>query len=1001
MTDRTYPRGLVLIIILCTIFVTLSQSKARGDIRVIDDVVIRVVPEGAEIHINFNLLLQYVNHTPVDTGDRLQVQLRPLTTPRGDIDLASRQTVTWQPSKAVPISEVIYEELGPLRPIVILIFKKRVKFKVHGGTDNRSVVITLSSLEHEQPDSAIIPKKKGEPVRKEDLSNPYALNLITSPKPIDPATVPGIESLEEYRIYTISFEKNGIVYHRLRVGFFPTYKAASDVLSTIKKRFTDAWVTRVSKKERKRAAKAKKIPAPTPVAVAPEKPAEVTPIPTPIPQTPKKPIEEAQKKPVKKVTEGEGLPLVKKEEPSDLYAISLISSPKPIDQSTFPGIKGLDNYQLYTTRFKKNGKVWHRLRLGFFPTEKTAKEVLSQLIKKFPQAWVTIVTIEERRQAEEEKIISTLIPPPAPPALPPPTPTPPPAAPSLPQKPAETKPDAPETGKEEIKVPAAISDERLADLMEEAKQTMTGGEYRRAIQIYTKVLQYPDHKYRQEAQELLGLARERNGQIAHARAEYEEYLRLYPEGEGAKRVRQRLAGLLTASVKPREKLRKAKKTKEEKVWRKEFYGSFSHFYNRDVSTTDLLGETVNQNNMTTDLDFNARLKSTQFDLGSSFIGGFEKDFEGNSRDEFTVNQLYLYGRSLRRNASLRVGRQSQSSSGILGRFDGSLLSVQLFPAVRLNGVGGFPVDVDTSKGPNTDKHFYGVSLDLGTFAERWDINTYYIEQEVDGITDRQAVGGEIRYFSSMGSLFTLVDYDLSYEELNTILFTGNLILSDGSTFNLSADYRTSPILTTSNALVGQGVDSVSDLLDRGASEDEVRKQAQAVTTNSWSATLGATRPLSEKLQISGDVTVAEIEDTGQSGSGVFTTVEAIPGTGIESFYNLQFIGSSLIKEGDIAILGFRYQNTSSSDTYSANLNTRYPVNRAFRINPRFRVDYRMNDEDGGEQLTTAPGLRIDYRFRRRVRIELEGGTEWTTDKLGDQTDRTFGYFLFLGYRVDI
>jgi tetratricopeptide (TPR) repeat protein len=976
MTELSCPRGRFLFIFLLTIFVAFSQSKARGDIRVIDNVEIYVVPDGAEIHINFNLLFQYLNHTPTSHGDHLQIQMRPVTTPRGDIDLTSRQTVSWEPTEAVPLLEVIYEELAPGKPIVFLRFKRHVQFNVHGGKDNRSVVITLSQLDQEQPAPAVIPARKKEPARKEDLSGQFAINLITSPIPIDPATVPGIENLMEYRIYTVSLEKDGIVYHRLRVGFFPTYTAAKDVLSTLKKRFPNAWVTRVSRKERKRAAKAKIIPAPTPVTVAPEKP-----------------VEAPQKKPVEKITEGEELPPVEKDL-SDLYAIGLISSLKPIDQTTIPGIKGLENYRLYTTRFEKDGKVWHRLRLGFFPTEKAAAKILSQLIGKFPKAWITIVSLEERKMAEMAKITPTLIPPAAPP-------TPPSPAPPTPKKPAETKPAAPETGKEEIKVSAAISDERLVDVMEEAKQAMTGGEYRRAIQIYTKVLQYPDHKYRQEAQELLGLARDRNGQIAHARAEYEEYLRQYPEGEGAKRVRQRLAGLLTATAKPREKLRKAKKTPEEKVWQKEIYGSFSQFYNRDVSTTDPIGETVNQNTLTSDLDFNARMKSARHELGSFFIGGFQKDFEDSTEDEFSVSQLYVYARDLRKHLSLRVGRQSESSSGILGRFDGGLGSFQLFPALRLNVVAGYPVDFDTSKGLDTGKHFYGTSLDLGTFAKHWDINTFYIEQEVDGITDRQAIGGEIRYFSPTGSFFSLVDYDISYNELNTILFTGNLVMSDGTTFNLSADYRTSPILTTSNALQGQGVDSVSDLLNVfGASEDEVRKQAQAVTTNSWSATLGGSRPLSEKLQISADVTVSELKGTGASGGGTLMTIEAIPGTGIESFYNLQFIGSSLIQEGDIAILGFRYQNTSSSDTYTANLNTRYPVNRNFRINPRFRVDYRQNDEGSGDQLTTAPSIRIDYRFKRRVRIELEGGTEWATDNLGDQTDRTFRYFLILGYRVD-
>ena len=54
----------------------------------------------------------------------------------------------------------------------------------------------------------------------------------------------------------------------------------------------------------------------------------------------------------------------------------------------------------------------------------------------------------------------------------------------------------------------------------------------------------PNHDRHAEAQELLGLAREKNGQTAHAKAEYQRYLALYPDADGAARVRQRLAALL-------------------------------------------------------------------------------------------------------------------------------------------------------------------------------------------------------------------------------------------------------------------------------------------------------------------------------------------------------------------------------------------------------------------------------------------------------------------------
>jgi len=77
---------------------------------------------------------------------------------------------------------------------------------------------------------------------------------------------------------------------------------------------------------------------------------------------------------------------------------------------------------------------------------------------------------------------------------------------------------------------------------------MAKKDYSHAIALYTKILAYPNHPYRQDAQEYLGLARERNGQLAQAKAEYEAYLKLYPKGEGADRVRQRLTGLITAKA---------------------------------------------------------------------------------------------------------------------------------------------------------------------------------------------------------------------------------------------------------------------------------------------------------------------------------------------------------------------------------------------------------------------------------------------------------------------
>ena len=76
----------------------------------------------------------------------------------------------------------------------------------------------------------------------------------------------------------------------------------------------------------------------------------------------------------------------------------------------------------------------------------------------------------------------------------------------------------------DLRAAAATMDEARAAL----KKNNPGG----AIQLFTKVLRYPENEYSAEAQEFLGLARQRSGQNEAAKAEYEDYLRRYPDRRG-------------------------------------------------------------------------------------------------------------------------------------------------------------------------------------------------------------------------------------------------------------------------------------------------------------------------------------------------------------------------------------------------------------------------------------------------------------------------------------
>ena len=105
-------------------------------------------------------------------------------------------------------------------------------------------------------------------------------------------------------------------------------------------------------------------------------------------------------------------------------------------------------------------------------------------------------------------------------------------------------------------------------------------------------------------------------------------------------------------------------------------------------------------------------------------------------------------------------------------------------------------------------------------------------------------------------------------------------------------------------------------------------------------------------------------------------------------------------EGDINVIELRYADTMSNDSFSFNLNLRYPITRNFRINPRIQTNYRKNKNGDGEQVTFRPLLRIDYRWKRWLLFEMEGGREWREDTVLGSTERTTGYFATIGFRAN-
>lgn len=647
--------------------------------------------------------------------------------------------------------------------------------------------------------------------------------------------------------------------------------------------------------------------------------------------------------------------------PPPAYVLNLRSATDPIDPRLEPAGTAQQNQVLYVSELQVDDQLWHRLRLGFFPTESAADAALAGLRTRYPDAWVTRASAAERQGAgagtmtvAESAVAATL-------------------------------------GAGPVAGP--LTDAQAAELLAQARGAIIDQEYPRAIDLATRVLAGPPRAETAEARELLGLARERSGQVAQAVAEYQRYIADYPDSEGAGRVGQRLAALTTARETPKESIR-GQAVVRDRTW--EVYGGISQFYRRD--SIDFGGESgsVDQSAVFSDAEVVARHTGERFDFESRASLGYTWDLSGGDYDpdnETRIYNLYVDLNDQSLGVSTRLGRQALSNQGVLGRFDGGIVSWQMTPGYRLNVLAGLPV-YNPNENVETGRTFYGFSVDALNLLDLFDVNVFVNIQDVDDINDREAAGAEIRYFGGNKSLIASADYDFGYSELNSVAALGNWTFDNSITVNGRFDWRNSPYLTTENALIGQPATSIQDLL-LTYTEGEIRQLALDRSGAMQSVALGASRPISERFQISADVTASRYDGTPDSGG-----VRETPDSGTLIYSYLSLVGTSLVREGDVSILSLRYSDSGSSTSTAMFLDTRFPMSQALRLNPRILVSHRDISVGDATELLVRPGLRVLYRMTRQLRLEFEGGGEFGSRDSGDESNNSTGYYLYMGYTAD-
>ena len=598
------------------------------------------------------------------------------------------------------------------------------------------------------------------------------------------------------------------------------------------------------------------------------------------------------------------------------YSVNLESARTPFAAATVQAAAHSQGVQAYVSQAVVDGVPWYRLRIGPFATRAAADAALRSALATYPHAWVT-----------EEAAPAVLA-----------------GAPATVAPIAATMPTDP-----------PLPDAERDRLLREARVALAGHHFPQALDLLTRLVRQPEYPGRAEAQELLGLTRERAGQLAAAQAEYREYLRRYPNGAAASTVRMRLQLLATATL-PSRGLGRYRATAGRR-YSANGGASLSYVYSRNQIR--LAGATPTTNSTGAAIvygDLLLRDHGNRYDVSAHADGGYSRNVNApvpGSPGQDQVSAAYGEVSDRRLGWTARLGRQTVATVGTAGLFDGLYLGYRPNGSWTVSGAVGLPAYTSYSS-PTAHDRFGTVAAEYRTPGDAWTFDAYALDETDPVATERRSVGLQARYTSLARTGVLLVDYDLVFKQLNAATLIGNTKIGSAWIIGVDLDHRRSPLMGLSNALIGQNTVDLRTLALL-YTPSQLRQMALDRTATSNAAVISANRGFGAHWQVIADLSALELSGT----PGSFG-VAATRSTGLDKNVSLQLAGTSLLQAGDLQLVGLRYDDSPTIRSETVSWNARFVVHGGFHIGPQLSVERLHDTAVGGTQMLYLPQLQTDW-----------------------------------------
>jgi tetratricopeptide (TPR) repeat protein len=651
------------------------------------------------------------------------------------------------------------------------------------------------------------------------------------------------------------------------------------------------------------------------------------------------------------------------------FRIVLLQSTQPELQLDPPIPAALAAYVLNTGSRLIDGRTVYEISLGDFLTRTEAQAAQQVLLARFPQA--TIVANE--------------------------------AAPSVPAQPPATEPPS-----------APDPEQRAAALLAQAQAAAKQHDIEAALAALGELLDLPPNASTREAQALAGDLRLKAGDVPRARAEYETFLRLFPQGPDADRVRQALAALPQPEAAERPRVRHEPTSSLTGSFSAFFYGGASKVRTQEFQDSPISGlpelasdQTLSgedQRQLMASADVNWRYRDQDTDMRFVFRDSYKKDLLHSEKSRNRLSALYFEHRSLVHGTSIKLGRQSPTGGGVLSRFDGVQAGYAFAPKWRINAVVGQPSD----KLADSRRHFYGAWIDADALLPSLGVSLYANQQMIDGEIDRRAIGSEMRYFRNGISLTGQLDYDPLLHGLNTAAVQGTWQLEETTVANFLYDRRATPVLTLGNVLffgtpIPQTPRRLQDLLDAGYTVPSLRETVKSTTPYTTQALVGATTAMTKNWQIGGNLRLTRLGElppipdvlpNGQGRSDNKAASLQLIGTNLYSARDTHVISLSVLTGSTESLDASLQRQVSEYDGELLSYNNSSQINEFLLVEPSLRV-YWQTDNSGLKMRRLGPALRVTYRVGPHVAVESEmsGEVSKVTGPSRNETARRVYYYL--------